>query len=76
MSESRNRESWPAGLFSSVLACQPALPCIVRMCAHDSDPAHPKAQGVGGLILLGGTENGVFGIGTTGTPVVSGFSHA
>jgi hypothetical protein len=76
MSESRNLESWPAGLFSSVRACQPALPCILRVCAHDRDPAHPKAEGVCGLILLGCTEIGVLGIGTTGTPAVGGFSHA
>ena len=76
MSESRNLESWPTGLFSPVRVCQPALPCILRVCAHDRDPAHPKAEGVGGLILLGFTEIGVLGIGATGTPAAGGFSHA
>ncbi len=76
MSESGNPGSRPAGMLSSIHACQPALPCILRVCAHDRDPAHPKAEGVGGLILLGFTEIGVLGIGATGTPAAGGFSHA
>ena len=76
MSESRNLESWPARLFSSVRVCPPALSSILNECAQDCDPAHPKAEGVGGLILLGCTEIGVLGFGTTGTPAVSGLSHA
>lgn len=76
MSESGNPGSRPAGMLSSIHACQPALSSILNGCAQDRDPAHAKAERPGGLIFPGCAAAGVLGIGATGTPAAGGFSHA